>query len=162
VPARKLIYVETSIPSFYFETRTSPEAAVMRDWTRVWWDKHRHEHDLCTGDAVLAELSNAPSPKREQTLELIGGVRRLEFSAELEEILAAYWAHKLMPRGTYGDGAHLALASYYNCDWLLTWNCRHLANSNKFEHIDRINALLRLRSPRIITPLHLLGEDYEL
>jgi hypothetical protein len=46
-----------------------------------------------------------------------------------------------------GDADHLALASYYKCDMLVTWNCRHLANANKQSHIRRVNALLGLETP---------------
>jgi hypothetical protein len=65
-----------------------------------------------------------------------------------------------MPADTKGDALHLALASYHNCDFLLTWNCQHLANANKFAHIRRINTLFGLFVPALITPFELLsGED---
>ena len=57
-----------------------------------------------------------------------------------------------------GDALHLALASFYKCDFLLTWNCTHLANANKFGHIRRINVMLGLNVPLLVTPLELLGE----
>ena len=52
---------------------------------------------------------------------------------------------------------HLALASYYKCEFLVTWNCQHLANANKFGHIRRVNAMLGLFVPALVTPLELLG-----
>ena len=64
-----------------------------------------------------------------------------------------------MPRDPAGDALHLALASYHKCDFLLTWNCQHLANANKFGHIRRVNTLLGLFVPDLVTPLELLGED---
>jgi len=48
-----------------------------------------------------------------------------------------------------------------NCDMLVTWNCRHLANANKTGHIRRVNALLGLRTPLLVTPLELLEKDYK-
>ena len=45
------------------------------------------------------------------------------------------------------------------CDMLVTWNCRHLANANKLAHIRRVNALLGLETPQLVTPLELLGKD---
>ena len=64
-----------------------------------------------------------------------------------------------MPLGASGDAAHLAYASVYRCDRLLTWNCAHLANSNKIEHIEALNGRLKLRSPRVITPVQLLKHE---
>jgi hypothetical protein len=73
------------------------------------------------------------------------------------EIVEAYIRHKVMPGDPLGDALHLALASYHKCDFLLTWNCRHLANANKFGHIRRINTVLGLFVPMLVTPLELLG-----
>jgi hypothetical protein len=53
----------------------------------------------------------------------------------------------------------LALASYHKCDFLLTWNGQHLANANKFAHIRRVNTLLGLFTPTLVTPLELLPEE---
>jgi hypothetical protein len=61
-----------------------------------------------------------------------------------------------MPDDPRGDALHLALASYNRCDFLLTWNCRHLANANKFEHIHRVNLQLGLFNPILTTPFDML------
>ena len=74
------------------------------------------------------------------------------------EIVQAYVKHKLMPEDPTGDGLHLALASFHECSYFVTWNCRHLANANKFGHIRRINTLLGLRTPELVTPPELLGD----
>ena len=55
------------------------------------------------------------------------------------------------------DALHLALASAEKCDYLVTWNCEHLANANKFGHIQRVNAMLGLHNPLLVTPLQLMG-----
>jgi hypothetical protein len=66
-----------------------------------------------------------------------------------------------MPRSPVGDALHLALASYHRCDFLVTWNCKHLANAGKFAHIRRVNGLLGLFVPLLVTPLELLEADDE-
>jgi hypothetical protein len=73
----------------------------------------------------------------------------------------AYVQHKLMPSDPGGDAIHLALASYHKCDFLVTWNCRHLANANKFGHVRRLNTMLGLFVPALVTPLELLGDRHE-
>jgi len=45
------------------------------------------------------------------------------------------------------------------CDFLVTWNCRHIANANKFGHIRRVNDILGLGNPALVAPLELLNED---
>jgi len=62
-----------------------------------------------------------------------------------------------MPSDPFGDALHLALASYHRCDFLVTWNCLHLANANKLGPIRRINGILGLNTPELVTPMELLG-----
>lgn len=61
-----------------------------------------------------------------------------------------------MPKSEASDAAHLAYASYYNMQYLLTWNCNHLANENKQRHIQVINKRLGLSTPKIVMPSELL------
>jgi hypothetical protein len=75
----------------------------------------------------------------------------------ITEIVKVYIQQHLMPNDPVGDALHLALASYHKCDFLLTWNCRHLANANKFGHIRRVNVMLGLYVPTLVTPLELIG-----
>ena len=155
------VYIETTIPSFYHETRTDAAALARRQWTRRWWDKRRQGYELLTSAAVLGELRSKdyPEQKREKSLVLISELPLVPIEPEIVDIVQVYTEHRVMPRDPAGDALHLALASYHKCDFLLTWNCQHLANANKFGHIRRINALLGLFVPDMVTPLELLGED---
>ena len=62
-----------------------------------------------------------------------------------------------MPNDPQGDALHLAIASYYKMDIWLTWNCRHLANANKFNPIRRVNYEMGLPTPILATPLNYLN-----
>lgn len=106
----------------------------------------------------MDELTRGDYPNKEKALLLIDNLSILEIDDPVTEIVAAYVQHKLMPQDPLGDALHLALASYYKCDFLLTWNCKHLANANKFDHIRRVNMLLGLYVPKLVTPLELLGD----
>ena len=68
---------------------------------------------------------------------------------------------RALPKKAALDALHLALASYHKCDFLVTWNCQHLADANKFGHIRRVNAILGLFVPALVTPLELLGDSDE-
>ena len=151
-----LIYVETSIPSFYHETRLEVEHQARRQWTREWWTLTTVRDTLVTSLAVIVELERAPERKRTQSLALIDSLPLIESPAEVDEMIAAYFAHRLMPRDAAGDAQHLALATFHGCDILATWNCRHIANANKQAHIRRVNALLGYETPALVTPLELL------
>jgi hypothetical protein len=154
-------YVETSIPSFYHTTRSGVAAVARREWTRRWWDLARDRYALVTSDAVLDELREGEYPSRESALALVAELPILEITEAVAEIVAGYVRHRLMPADPAGDALHLALASYHKCEFLVTWNCQHLANANKFGHLRRVNGLLGLYVPVLATPLELLGESDE-
>lgn len=77
---------------------------------------------------------------------------------EIIEIAKIYLENYIMPQELKGDAIHLSYASFYKMDFLLTWNCVHLANANKRQHIRIINNRLNLMVPEIITPLELITE----
>ena len=154
------VYIETTIPSFYWETRTDSESIAMKDWTREWWDGPRMLCDCWTSVAVMEELESGEHPEKEQKLDLLENALLLEINDEIREIAQVYIDNYLMPKDVAGDALHVAGASYYKMDYLLTWNCAHLANARKKQHLRRINGRLRLDTPEIITPLELLGERY--
>lgn len=151
------VYVETTIPSFYYEVRTEPEMVARRAWTREWWDDHRGDFDLVTSEAVIDELESGTFSQKDEALALRGPVPVVEINEAVGDVVDAYIKHHVMPADPAGDALHLAVASYHRCDFLLTWNCRHLANANKFAHIRRINGILGLFVPSLVTPLELLG-----
>jgi predicted nucleic acid-binding protein len=114
-------------------------------------------YELVTSPAVLDELRRGKEERGLDRLELVRNLPLLPVDQGVVEIVQAYIQHRLMPGDPSGDALHLALASYHKCDFLVTWNCAHLANANKFGHIRRINTLLGIYVPSLVTPLELLG-----
>ncbi len=159
----KKVYVETTIPSFYYNLRPAPEMVARMNWTREWWDNFRVAYDVVSSTAVVDELMRREHPQREQKVALLNSIPLFDVTDEVLEIVEVYLARKVMPQDPAGDALHLALASFHRCDILLTWNCVHLANVNKFEHIQRVNVLLGLPVPMLLTPLELIqsGDDDE-
>jgi hypothetical protein len=155
------VYVETTIPSFYHDVRTAPDIVVRREWTRQWWKDAASHYELVTSPAVLDELTAGPPERSAPRLALVRDLPLLPVEPGIIEIVWSYVRHKLMPTDPGGDALHLALASYHKCDFLVTWNCQHLANANKFGHIRRVNTMLGLFVPALVTPLELLGESNE-
>lgn len=158
---RPRIYVETSIPSFFHTTREGAASQARRAWTRQWWQEALDRYELLTSEAVVSELRDGAYPSRAEALDLVSDLPLVEITPAVAEIVEAYVRHRLMPADPTGDALHLALASYHRCDFLVTWNCRHLANANKFGHIRRVNGLLGLIVPTLATPLELLGGNDE-
>lgn len=152
------VYVESSVISAYFEARTDVVSVAQRYWSRVWWDQVRPEYDVVISKAVTDELSNPNYRHSHDTLALVVDIPLVTSVNEVRDIVDVYIARRLMPHDPLGDALHLALASYHKCDYLLTWNCKHLANPNKFQHIRIVNTSLGLYIPTLVTPNQLIGE----
>lgn len=109
--------------------------------------------------AVFNELSFTPEPKRSECLGLIGSLPLLQITPAVDDLVEIYIANKVMPADADGDALHLALATFHECDILVSWNCRHIANASKADHIHLINTRLGYETPKLITPLELLEEQ---
>ena len=151
------VYVETSVIGAYFEERNDVVSAAQRHWSRLWWDEIRSEYNAVVSEGVINELANPNYPRSQDAVALVDDIQHVELVGEVYEIVNIYITRKLMPRDILGDALHLALASYHKCDYLLTWNCKHLANPNKFQHIRIVNTALGLYVPVITTPNQLIG-----
>lgn len=150
------VYVETTIPSFYYDHRESRVVVERRQITRRWWAGAAERHELVTSSVVLDELARGTSERVLLRRGLLQSIRTVQLVPELAGIVQTYLAHKLMPANPPEDALHLALASWHHCDFIVTWNCRHLANPNKAAHIRRINMGLGLHVPKLVTPADLL------
>ena len=153
----EIAYLETTFFSFFHDERPAPAIVAMRDWTRQFWDERRNDYSFVTSAAVLDELRKGGVHHKKPALDLALTLPLVPMDQEIVEIVRAYVERKVMPRDPAGDALHLALASFHECDYLVTWNCRHLAYASKFGQIRRINAVLRLKTPELVTPPELLG-----
>jgi predicted nucleic acid-binding protein len=153
---KPLAYIETTIPNFYYDVRPSPAVTSRRVWTREWWASAVDQYERVTGQEVLSELSAGTSYLVPLRLELLEDIPVLPLTDEVTETAQRYIRDKLMPGRPSADAFHLALASHHECDLIVTWNCRHLANSRKLAHLRHLNRLLGLPVPAIMTPLDLL------
>ncbi|MFN0316487.1 MAG: hypothetical protein ACKVQA_15805, partial [Burkholderiales bacterium] len=109
--SRPRAYVETTIPSFYYEERPAPDIAARREWTRQWWASAAARYDLVTSPAVLDELAGGRPGRSAQRLALVRDLPVLPVEPPIAEIVQVYVQHRVMPADPGGDALHLALAS---------------------------------------------------
>jgi predicted nucleic acid-binding protein len=158
---KKTVYIETSVPSFYYETRKDARSVSWRDTTRLWWKQYRLFYQPVSSSFVVLELEKSNHPRQAEKTALMRDVERLNHLPIIDDIVSVYIENRLVSVEYGGDAYHLAYASYYDIDFLLTWNCTHLANPNKFNHMRVINARLNLSMPILCTPEQLLTSDGE-
>lgn len=153
------VYIETTVPSALFSQREDPASVYRREMTRQWWSQQSRHYALRTSEATLAELGAGTYPGQAEAIAAIDGIPLLAVTEEAIAVAELYVRQQLMPSPASGDAMHLALACLNEIDYLLTWNIRHLANPNKWEHLTVVNRRLGLMSPIITSPEGLWMED---
>ena len=85
----------------------------------------------------------------------------IKLISKIEEIANGYVNQKVIPRSHFPDALHIALASFYKIDFLITWNCEHLAEAHRRRRVRLFNTSAGLFVPEIMTPMELVGGGEE-
>lgn len=153
-------YIETTIPSLY-TGRPSQRLveAARQNLTRIWWDKHRHEFELFCSQIVLDECSEGDAEMAGMRVGLLAGIPLLELTNDVVSIAQMLLAKQIIPTKAADDAIHIAVASVHRIDYLVTWNCKHLANPRNWRRISDCVAGFGFRATVICTPEDLIGDD---
>jgi predicted nucleic acid-binding protein len=100
----------------------------------------------------LTELNRGNYPHKADILRLVEELSILKAPDEIDNFVQVYVEQNVMPSRDLGDAFHLVMASYHKIDFLLTWNCKNLANAGKYNLIRLVNMQLGLFVPQIVTP----------
>ncbi|HLA28695.1 MAG TPA: type II toxin-antitoxin system VapC family toxin [Syntrophales bacterium] len=151
------IYLETTIPS-YLVAKLSSNIIVAAEQilTREWWDQSQMKYDLYVSEAVIDECSAGDQEAAQKRMELIRNMHILAINEEIVNLSVTYGAVLNLPERSKVDALHLALAVYYEMNYLLTWNCRHLAHGEVRSVIHNYNSTHGLFEPMIVTPMELM------
>lgn len=153
-------YIETTIPSLYTgrPAQRLIEAA-RQNLTRIWWDHNRHEFDLVCSQTVIDECSEGDSEMARKRLELLDSIPLLELTDDAVSIAKILLANQVIPAKAADDAIHIAVASVHRIDYLVTWNCKHLANPRNWRRISDCVAGFGFRATITCTPEDLIGDD---
>jgi len=157
--ARESVYLETSIIS-YLTSRPSRVLvlAAKQQTTRDWWDLRRSEFDLQISQLVLDEAAQGDPEAAEQRLRTLAGLPVLTVNDEAIELASAIVQKGVLPEKAARDALHLAVVSVHGTDYLLTWNCAHLANAEIMRVVSRFVRDRGYEPPIICTPDELMGD----
>jgi hypothetical protein len=152
------VYVETSIVS-YLASRASRDliTAAHQQVTQEWWRDRRPHFETFVSQLVLDEAAAGDREAASRRLELLRDLPLLEITPEIADLAAALIAHVPLPRHAGADAAHIATAALHGMDFLLTWNCTHIANAELRPRIERVCRDRSSKVPILCTPDELMG-----
>jgi predicted nucleic acid-binding protein len=156
---KRKVYVETSVIS-YLTARPSRTilGAAHQQITLAWWET-RNQYELLVSESVLRECGAGDPDAAQKRLAVLNDVPLLLITEQALSIAESLVERGIIPAKAAEDALHIAVATANGVDYLLTWNCRHIANPeiqrNIAEYLEQIGLFL----PFICTPEELFGEE---
>ncbi|MFB2934431.1 type II toxin-antitoxin system VapC family toxin [Aerosakkonemataceae cyanobacterium BLCC-F154] len=153
------VYIETSIIG-YLTARPSNNLILMANLeaTRQWWETRRTQFSLYISQVVLDEVARGDREIATKRLELLRDFPLLEVSADVQNLADQFLSNSNLPPKAADDALHIAAATVYGLDYLLTWNCRHIANAQIQKKLAQISFDTGYELPTICTPYELMGD----
>ena len=154
------VYIETSIVS-YLRQRPSSEIvmAAHQLLTQRWWNNERTKYELVVSQYVIEEAAGGDPTLASERLLALNGIPALPDAPEIRQIADEIMSRAILPRKAEVDALHIASVAHHRIDYLLTWNCRHIANARILPRIHEVLADMNIPIPMICTPEELLGDD---
>jgi hypothetical protein len=153
------LYLETTIPS-YLTARPSRDLIVAghQEITREWWENRAATFRLYVSQLVIDEASAGDPAAARQRLKVLQKLPLLDITSETAELASSILAAGKIPRKAATDAAHIAIAAVHGMDFLVTWNCIHIANAAIAKALASICRQHGCECPVICTPEELMGE----
>ncbi|MDP2828139.1 MAG: type II toxin-antitoxin system VapC family toxin [Sulfuricellaceae bacterium] len=156
---KRKVYVETSIIS-YLTARPSKNVieAGHQQSTYLFWDR-RSEFDLVASELVLTECGAGDALAASKRLDVLSTMPLLDITSRSVDLAKSLVAANIVPTKASEDALHIAIATVHFVDYLLTWNCRHIANPEIQARIAEYLQRQGLFLPFICTPDEILGDN---
>lgn len=152
------VYIETSIISHATARPSSdPSTRVLQEQARRWMDEQRPNYDIVTSRLVLDEAARGDPDAAQRRLSLLADIPVLDPNPDVETVADQLVVHSLIPESARLDASHVATAALAGVQFLLTQNCRHIANASILPRVYRLLDHLGLPGLLIYTPAEFLG-----
>jgi hypothetical protein len=156
---KQKVYIETSIIG-YLTSRPSNDLRAManQSTTIEWWETRMPQFDIFISEFVVAESSQGNPKSAARRLAFISNIPELVITDTVRELAKALVADGPIPKGSEIDAYHISVAAVNGMDYLLTWNCKHIANAVMRPKIEEVCRNHGLEPPTICTPQELMEE----
>lgn len=151
------VYIETSVIS-YLTAKPSRDLIVAshQQITVEWWEQVLLKVSCFVSDFVTQEAERGDAVYAQKRLEAIKDFPVLELNDEIKALAQKYFATLQIPERARIDAFHLATAAWHRMDYLLSWNCTHIASGRVRKTVREINDGLGVPTPTVCTPEELM------
>lgn len=152
------VYIETTIPSYLIAWPSRDiVVAAKQQITRDWWKTRKSAFSLYISPYVLDEAARGDTEAANLRLVAIQNILVLAADEEVVRLAEAIVAAGIIPSKAQTDAFHIAVATRHGMDYLLTWNCTHIANAETMRQVSGIMEECGYEIPIICTPDELMG-----
>lgn len=157
---KQTVYIESSVVS-YLNGRPSRDLviAALQRLTREWWDDHRNDFELFISESVIREISAGNEQDALRRIESVRDFKVLTIDEETIQLAKKIRIGANLPERATEDALHIALATVNEINYLLTWNCKHIANAVIIPKIETICTAEGFSCSKICTPQELIGVE---
>jgi len=157
------VYIETSVVSYLVaRPRAETVAHQWHVWTQDWWRLRRPIFECVISAEVLREAAEGDAEMSRLRLEALSTLTALRRTPAVGEVVDAFLVPGLLPAKAKADAVHLAVATIYQVNFLLTWNLKHLSNAVILSRLKTVTEQRGWRLPLVCTPVQLMGTiEYE-
>lgn len=154
---KSTVYIETSFIS-YLTSRPSRDlvTAANQQLTHDWWNEHRENFDLFISQFVIDECTLGDAIAARVRLDVIADIQQLDVTAAVETLADGLVDQLPLPEKAQVDALHISIATVCDMEYLLTWNCTHIANAVLRPRIEAICRSFGYEPPTICTPQELM------
>jgi len=147
------VYIETTILS-YLVSRPSRDiiVAARQELTREWWKHSRPGFDCVLSQIVLDEVSAGDPVHAAKRLEEACSLAALAVNQSCLDLAQLYLERGYVPKSEIRDALHIAVAVIWKVDYLLTWNCKHIANAHALRQLRKFSENQGHEFPQVCTP----------
>ncbi|HEV8059688.1 MAG TPA: type II toxin-antitoxin system VapC family toxin [Gemmataceae bacterium] len=147
------VYLETTFVS-YLTARPSRDVVIAghQQITHEWWNLSRADYGLCTSQLVLQEAGAGDPLASQERLAILKDMILLDTTEEAIILAEELVRSRSLPEKATDDALHIAIAAHQRIPYLLTWNCRHMANATMRPAIEAVCASKGYKAPIICTP----------
>ena len=155
-----IVYIETSIVSHATARPSSDiQIAALQHQARSWWSTERANFELVTSQLVIDEASAGDPMAAAERLKLLDGLPTVPIKDDVRKLARAIVSASIMPTKAAADALHAAAAAAAGVEYLLTLNCKHIANAHELPRVYRLLDEHGFGQLLICTPAEFLGGD---
>ncbi|MGE0086942.1 MAG: type II toxin-antitoxin system VapC family toxin [Desulfococcaceae bacterium] len=156
---KQKVYIETTIVS-YLAARLSNNTVVAgrQVLTLEWWEQCRNTFDLVVSELVFQEAVEGDPEAAGKRKYYLDGIDSLTISDAAVLLAESLVSEGAVPQQFGEDALHIAICAVNGIDFLLTWNCKHLANAIRRQKIEEVVEKKGYQCPVICTPAELMED----